>query len=72
MSYNQTIYKKLRSMEVPRPIALALADDNSPVKVIVPQSAPAAIASPGTATASDVATAYNSLRTALIAAGVLT
>ncbi len=70
MAYDKTVYTKLVAMEVPRKIALALADANSPVKVVVPQTAPAALVV-GTATLAQTQTAFNDLRTKLIAAGVL-
>lgn len=69
MAYSKPIFEALTSMEVPRKIALALADDASPVKVIVPQAAPAALA--GGETLPNTVAAFNTLRTKLISAGVL-
>lgn len=69
MAYDKTVYNKLVSMEVPRKIALALADANSPVKVVVPTTAPAALA--GGADLPTTVARFNDLRTALIASGVL-
>lgn len=70
MAYNKTVFDKLISLEVPFKIALALSDDNSPVKVIVPQTAPAALA--GGETLPNTVAAFNTLRTKLIDAGVFT
>lgn len=84
MAYNVAQYKALRSLEVPRRVALALADDDQPFKAAT-VAAPPALTSPADIPASyneanmqalrdDVAnlrTTVNALLTALKAAGTV-
>lgn len=77
MSYSQSVYKALRSYEVPHKIALALADSSSPIalKSTVGANVTATAAPAALALDADLPTAVlkiNALRTALIASGVLT
>lgn len=69
MAYDHAVFNTLTSLEVPRKIALALADSTSPIKVIVPQTGVSALT--GSETLAQVITQVNLIRTKLIAAGVL-
>lgn len=77
MTYDHAVFNALTSYEVPRKIALALADSSSPIALkstvgakVTATAAPAALA--GGADLPTTVTQVNALRTALIAAGVLT
>lgn len=70
MPYNKTKYQALRSLDVPRPIALALADNSSPLNVTIPKGA----AVPNLAGDADLPTTVakvNALLTSLRAAGLI-
>lgn len=70
MGYNKAAYSALVSAKVPKKIALSLADDSSPIKVIVPQPKQTDL-NTGTATATQIATQLNALEALLVTAGVL-
>ena len=73
MTYDHATYQKLRSLEVPRHVALALSDSSNPLGLqdsIEPMDNIAAL-NTGTATTAQIATAFNTLLTELIAAGLM-
>jgi hypothetical protein len=68
MAYDKAKYDALRSLEVPRPIALALADDESPLN-LEPAAAVANLA--GGADLPTTVAKVNALLASLRAAGYL-
>jgi hypothetical protein len=73
MTYDHTKFTKLRSLRVPRPVALALADDSNPLSTqgTITKMDLIAQLNTGTATTAQIATAVNTLLTELIAAGLM-
>lgn len=75
MTYDHTKFQKLISLEVPYKIALALADDDSPLIQEIPDALVAAnvaeIADPASATAEEVGDKVNELIAALVDAGLM-
>ena len=67
MAYDKAKYKALIALEVPRKIALALADDNSPV----PKKGVAVADLSGSADLPTTVSKVNALLAALRAAGVI-
>lgn len=77
MTYDHEKFAALRSLEVPRKIALALSDDTNPLGYVTSADIPAVaddvtdLADPSTATTEDVGTALNALLDSLRTAGVI-